>query len=71
MGSDEELLTPQEVSELTKGAVSVDNLAMRRFRGQAPRFLKPTPRAILYRKSDVLAWLDDSERTGTATAVAS
>ena len=71
MTDNDELLTAEEVSALTKGAVTVDNLRMRRFKAQPPVFLKPTPRTVLYRKSDVIAWLDGSERTGTAAAVAS
>lgn len=61
----EEYLTPEEVVALTKGTVSKHQLAQRRYLGQTPKWLAPTPRRILYRRSDVIAWLEGSERTRT------
>ena len=42
------------------------HLAQLRFTGKGPKFLKPTPRTVLYRKGDIDAWLDGSARTSTA-----
>lgn len=37
-----------------------------RARGGGPRYLKPTARKILYRKSDVIAWMERRSFTSTA-----
>jgi hypothetical protein len=42
--------------------------AQLRFRGEGPRYLKPSPRKVLYRWSDVEAWLEGTARTSTAEA---
>jgi hypothetical protein len=65
---DDELMTDEEVAALTKGRVSKSTLAQRRFKGLPPAFIKPTPRAVLYRRSAVEAWIADSERFSTADA---
>ena len=41
------------------------NLAQRRYLGREPRFLKPTPKLVLYRESDVIAWIEGSEQAQT------
>lgn len=66
MQMEDPLLTQKEAAEYTR--VSTENLKTLRFRGQGPRFLKPTPRVVLYRKSVLDKWLEDSERTSTAEA---
>lgn len=53
--------------------LSIGQLAQLRFngaaeRGEGPKFLKPTPRTVVYREADIIAWLEGSERTGTAEA---
>ncbi|MEE8684884.1 MAG: hypothetical protein SOI64_07575 [Bifidobacterium mongoliense] len=48
--------------------MSKGQLAQLRFTGKGPKFLKPTPRTVLYRKGDIDAWLDGSVRTTTAEA---
>jgi hypothetical protein len=63
---DDPLLTPREASAYSR--ITETNLAQLRFRGKGPRFLKPTPRTVLYRKSDLDAWLDASVTTSTAVA---
>lgn len=60
-------LSPSQVCELIPG-MTRSNLAQLRFRGEGPKFRKPTPRIVVYREADVLAWLDGSERTSTADA---
>lgn len=51
--------------------LTIGQLAQLRFngaaeRGEGPKFLKPTPRTVVYREADIIAWLEGSERTGTA-----
>lgn len=45
---------------------SKNHLAQLRYTGKGPKFYKPTPRTVLYRKSDILEWLESSARTSTA-----
>jgi hypothetical protein len=33
--------------------------------GLPPKFLKPSPRTVLYREQDVVDWLEESERSIT------
>jgi hypothetical protein len=61
------LMTPDEVCSLIPG-MTKGNLAQLRYAGGGPKFLKPTPRVVVYRESDVLAWLNGSERNSTAEA---
>ncbi|WP_449193017.1 helix-turn-helix transcriptional regulator [Thauera sp.] len=60
-------LTPDDVAALIPG-VSRELLAKLRYLGTGPTFLKPTPRTVLYREADVIAWVEASERTSTADA---
>lgn len=60
-------LTPAQVETLVPG-ITKGNLAQLRFKGEGPRFYKPTPRVVLYREQDVLAWVEASARTSTAEA---
>lgn len=61
----ETYLNPQQAAELIPG-MTVSNLAQMRYLGKGPAFLKPTPKTVVYRQSDVIAWLEASERTSTA-----
>ncbi len=58
-------LKPEQVCEIVPGMTKA-NLAQLRFKGIGPKFLKPMPRVVIYRRSDVIAWLEGSERTTTA-----
>jgi len=60
MDHDDPLLTPREAAEYTR--LTRESLAQLRFRGVGPRFLKPTPRVVLYRRSALDAFLAASER---------
>lgn len=60
-------MSPEEVCELVPG-MTKSRLAQLRFRGVGPKFLKPTPRTVIYRKEDVVAWIEASERTITGEA---
>ncbi len=53
--AEQELLTPREAAAYIRGSKSyLDKL---RVYGGGPRFLRPGKRKILYRKSDLDAWL--------------
>lgn len=55
----------EETLKLIPG-VSKGHLAQLRYTGKGPKFYKPTPRTVLYRKSDILSWLETSARLSTA-----
>ena len=57
------LLTPPEAARYAR--LTVGQLAQLRYRGAGPVYLNPTPRRILYRQSDIDAWLFASERRMT------
>lgn len=58
-------LTPEQVCVLVPG-MTKGNLAQLRFKGSGPRYYKPTPRTVLYREEDIVEWIENSARTGTA-----
>ena len=60
-----DFINPAEVTELT--GLSIAALAQLRHRGQGPRFYKPTPRTVLYKREEVIAWLEASAQTATTT----
>lgn len=60
-------LTPKQVHERWP-FLTVSNLGQMRFKGTGPRFLKPTPKTVVYREQDVIDFLEASERTSTAAA---
>ena len=62
---EEKYLTPAQVCELVPGMTKT-NLSQLRYVGKGPKYLKPTPRVVVYRERDIIAWLEGSERTGTA-----
>ncbi|MFZ8756098.1 helix-turn-helix transcriptional regulator [Microbacterium sp. HMH0099] len=62
-------LTPEQVCEIIPG-ITKAGLAQLRFTGTGPKFLKPTPKKVLYREADVIEWLESSERTSTAAVSA-
>jgi hypothetical protein len=51
----ERLLTPEQVAQ--EFHVDVTWLASLRKRGNGPTYLKPTHKTILYRASDIEAWI--------------
>lgn len=57
-------LRPEDVCEMIPG-ISKGALSQLRYTGRGPNFLKPTPKTILYRREDVIAWLENSEHTRT------
>lgn len=65
----EKYLTPDQVCSLIPGMTKT-TLAQLRFKGTGPVFLKPTPRTVVYRERDIIAWVEGSERTSTAEVLA-
>ena len=59
----EEFIQPVTVSEIT--GLSIAALAQLRYHGRGPRFYKPTPRTVLYRRSEVMEWVEQSAQTVT------
>lgn len=60
---DQDFITPAEVSAIT--GLSIAALAQIRFRGTGVRFYKPTPRVVLYKRSEVIAWIEAGVQTQT------
>lgn len=56
---DDLLMTPEEVAAYT--GMSVQALAMLRYRGKGPKCLRPSQRVIRYRKHDVDTWVNGQE----------
>lgn len=50
--------------------ITKEQLAQLRFNGKGPKFLKPSPRVVLYRKKDLDDWLEKSVHTSTAGVAA-
>ncbi|CAN5180318.1 hypothetical protein BH11ACT2_BH11ACT2_20390 [soil metagenome] len=61
----EDFIQPPSVAEMT--GLSVAALAQLRFHGTGPRFYKPTARTVLYKRSEVLAWIEASARMRTGS----
>ena len=57
---DQEFIHAEEVKEIT--GLTVAALSQMRYRGIGPRFYKPTPRTVLYKRSEVIAWIEASAR---------
>lgn len=56
----EGLATPQEVADHLRKAVRT--LEQWRYLGIGPRYVKPTAKSVLYRWSDVDAWIAENVR---------
>jgi len=67
MSDDEELadyVTDERAAELLH--VSKAALRQWRYEGRGPRYTKAGGRKVLYRKSELVRWLEANERQGTA-----
>lgn len=60
-------LSPKEVAERIPG-MTVSNLAQLRFKGQGPRYMKPSAKVVVYDWADCVEWLESTKRDGTAEA---
>jgi predicted DNA-binding transcriptional regulator AlpA len=58
-------LSPQQVCEIIPG-MTRGQLAQLRFTNTGPRYRKPTSKMVVYLESEVIAWIEDSARYGTA-----
>lgn len=56
-----DFILPTEVSELT--GLSLGALAQLRYTRRGPRFYKPTAKVVLYKRSEVIAWIEASAQT--------
>ncbi len=56
---DDDFMTPAAVAELT--GISLGALAQMRYDRIGPRYFKPTARSVLYRRSDIVAWVEAGE----------
>jgi hypothetical protein len=60
-------LSPKEVAANIPG-MTVAKLSQLRFKGEGPRFFKPTAKTVLYAESDLVDWIESTVRTGTSEA---
>lgn len=63
---EDDFIQPAAVSEMT--GMSTGALAQLRYAGTGPRFYKPTPKTVLYKRSEVIAWVEASARQRTTSA---
>jgi len=59
----EEFIKAATVGEMT--GLSVTALAQLRYRGRGPCFYKPTPKTVLYKRSEVVEWVEASAQMRT------
>ena len=57
---DPEFIHAEEVKEIT--GLTVAALSQMRYRGIGSRSYKPIPRTVLYKRSEVIAWIEASTR---------
>ena len=62
---EEEFVQAAVVSDMT--GMSTGALAQLRYTGGGPRFYKPTPKTVLYKRSEVIAWVEASAQTRTGS----
>ncbi len=48
--------------------LSIAALAQRRYQGLPPRFYKPSAKTVLYKRSEVLEWIEGSAQVQTGEA---
>ncbi len=66
---EDDFIQPAAVSEMT--GMSTGALAQLRYTGTGPRFYKPTPKTVLYKRSEVIAWVEASAHESTSRATTS
>lgn len=54
----EDFILPGEAAELT--GLTIHGLTQLRYLGQGPVYYKPSKRVVLYRRSEVLAWVEST-----------
>ena len=58
-------MSPKAVAARIPG-MTTGNLAQLRFKGEGPRYMKPSAKVVAYDWADVVAWLESTKRDGTA-----
>ncbi|TFC03631.1 helix-turn-helix transcriptional regulator [Cryobacterium mannosilyticum] len=58
-------LSIAQVCEMIPG-MTKGTLSQLRFRGEGPKYRKPTPRNVVYLESEVIEWVEGTARIGTA-----
>ena len=66
-GSPDDLFSTRDLADWL--GVSTQFLEIGRSKGFGPRHVVVSPRRIRYRRSDILAWLDERTRSCTSDAV--
>ncbi len=64
---DEDFVTPAVVAEIT--GLNKRTLAGLRYQAGGPRFYKPTKKIVLYRRSEVIAWVEASVQLRSVATV--
>jgi predicted DNA-binding transcriptional regulator AlpA len=54
-------LSADDVCELIPG-MTEPKLRNLRFQGKGPRFMKPTEKTVVYKRSEVIEWLESTAR---------
>lgn len=62
--SENPYLNPKQVTEIVTG-MTEGKLAQRRYLGLPPKFYKPTPKTVLYKRDDIIEWIEGSAQTRT------
>jgi len=62
-----QFIQPIDVSDLT--GLTIAALATLRYEGRGPRFYKPTPRTVLYKRTEVIEWIEASAQIRTDNRV--
>ncbi|MEY9851249.1 putative DNA-binding transcriptional regulator AlpA [Leifsonia sp. EB41] len=63
----EKYLSPEEVCEIIPG-MSKSLLGALRFRGDGPKFIKVSPKKVVYAQTSIEEYMKSRERTSTAAA---
>lgn len=61
-----EYMTPEQVCDIIPGMTKGKLAQLRLITGKGPRYYKPTDRTVIYKRSEVLAWVENSVMLGTA-----
>lgn len=56
-------IEPAEAADMA--GLTTAALAQLRYRGGGPRFYKPTPRKVLYKRAEVIDWIEKTAHVAT------
>lgn len=60
----ERYMSPDQVAQAI--GITKEHLAQLRYMGKGPKYYKPSPKKVLYKESEVAAWLESTGRTTTS-----